>query len=112
MVTKFVKMALAELTNYYKAMEKSCIDYSDFRKAEFAKEYYKNPIEGTAFRLSLKVKTKALIALDRKQIELAETLRANRNKIYDDVRSHVREQFRSQNQSAWFSGNPGEKSFY
>lgn len=98
---------------YSKAMKQSVEEYINERSTMFAAKFYKNPCNGGAFRrMRLAVNTQALINLDRKQVKLAGNFQAELCAIRNEYRIRIEHQRKENTQSAWFSGQSGEKSFY
>lgn len=102
----------AEL-KYSKAMKQSVEDYVNECTDEFSKKFYKNPCSGGDFkRLRLAAKTQALINLDRQQTKLAGDFRDELCAIRNEYRIRIEHQRKTSTQSAWFTGQAGEKSFF
>ncbi|ASJ79389.1 hypothetical protein SHP1_067 [Salmonella phage SHP1] len=102
----------AEL-KYSNAMKQSVEDYDNEFKSKFAEKVYKTDCEeGDYRRLLLAAKTQALINLDRKQVKLADDFRGELCAIRNEYRIRIEHQRKENTQSAWFSGQSGEKSFY
>lgn len=102
----------AEL-KYSKAMKQSVEDYDNEFKYEFADKVYKTDCEeGDYKRLCLAAKTQALINLDRQQVKLAGEFQRELCAIRNEYRIRIEHQRKPSTQSAWFTGQAGEKSFY
>lgn len=102
----------AEL-KYSNAMKQSIEDYDNEFKHQFAEKVYKTDCEeGDYKRLALAAKTQALINLDRKQVKLAGDFRDELCAIRNEYLIRIEHQRKPNTQSAWFSGQAGEKSFY
>ncbi len=102
----------AEL-KYSNAMKQSIEDYDNEFKHQFAEKVYKTDCEeGDYKRLALAAKTQALINLDRKQVKLAGDFRDELCAIRNEYLIRIKHQRKENTQSAWFSGQAGEKSFY
>ncbi|AIZ01877.1 hypothetical protein VR5_090 [Escherichia phage vb_EcoM-VR5] len=102
----------AEL-KYSNAMEQSIKDYDKEFIDGYASRVYKTDCEeGDYKRLALAAKTQALINLDRKQVKLAADFQDDLCAIRKEYRTRIEQQRKPNTQSAWFSGQAGEKSFY
>lgn len=98
---------------FSKAMKQSVEDYTNECSTKFSEKFYKNPCSGGDFRrLRLAVNTQALINLDHKQVKLAGDFRDELCAIRNEYRIRIEHQRKENTQSAWFSGQAGEKSFY
>lgn len=102
----------AEL-KYSNAMKQSVEDYDKELIDGYTNRVYKTDCEeGDYKRLLLAAKTKALINLDRKQVKLAGDFRDELCAIRNEYLIRIKHQRKENTQSAWFSGQSGEKSFY
>ncbi|QJA42622.1 thioredoxin [Enterobacteria phage vB_EcoM_IME540] len=95
------------------AMKQSVEDYDKEVVDGYTNRVYKTESEeGDYRRLLLAAKTQALINLDRKQVKLAGDFRDKQRAIRSDYQERIAQQRKTVTQSAWFSGQAGEKSFY
>lgn len=102
----------AEL-KYSNAVKQSIEDYDNEFKYKFAEKVYKTDCEeGDYKRLALAAKTQALINLDRRQVKLADDFRRELCAVRNEYRIRIGHQRKTSTQSAWFTGQAGEKSFY
>lgn len=98
---------------FSKAMKQSVEDYDKELIDGYTNRVYKTDCEeGDYKRLLLAAKTQALINLDRKQVKLAGDFRDELCAIRNEYRIRIEHQRKENTQSAWFSGQAGEKSFY
>lgn len=102
----------AEL-KYSNVMKQSVEDYDKEVIDGYTNRVYKTDCEeGDYRRLLLAAKTQALINLDRKQVKLAGDFRGELCAIRNEYLIRIKHQRKENTQSAWFSGQSGEKSFY